>query len=110
MIIKQYRVDSNIGKEISYRFIGYLIGLLLAFESMLLLVCCCVSMIYGESDQMSFLVSFSICLLSSVMLLVYGRKKESAPSRYEAYIVCSFLILVDYLLVLSLDKVDSVKH
>ena len=24
--------------------------------------------------------------------------------------VCSFLILVDYLLVLSLDKVDSVKH
>ena len=87
MIIKQYRVDSNIGKEISCRFIGYLIGLLLAFESMLLLVCCCVSMIYGESDQMSFLVSFSICLLSSVMLLVYGRKKESAPSRYEAYIV-----------------------
>ena len=33
--------------EISYRFMAYLIGLLLAFESMLLLACCCVSLIYG---------------------------------------------------------------
>lgn len=36
---------------------------------------------------MAFIVSFSICLAASAMLLVYGRKKESAPSRYEAYIV-----------------------
>ena len=74
-------------KEISYRFIAHLVGLLLAFESMLLFACCCVSMIYGESDLMSFIVSFSICLAASAMLLVYGRKKESALSRYEAYIV-----------------------
>ena len=73
--------------EISYRFIAHLIGQLLAFESMLLCVCCCMSMIYGESDLMSFIVSFVICLTASVILLVYGRKKESAPSRYEAYIV-----------------------
>ena len=44
-------------------------------------------MMYGESDLMAFIVSFSICLAASAMLLVYGRKKESAPSRYEAYIV-----------------------
>lgn len=74
-------------KEISYRFIAHLVGLLLAFESMLLFACCCVSMIYGESDLMSFIVSFSICLAASAMLLVYGRKKESVLSRYEAYIV-----------------------
>lgn len=74
-------------KEIIYRFIAHLVGLLLAFESMLLFACCCVSMIYGESDLMSFIVSFSICLAASAMLLVYGRKKESALSRYEAYIV-----------------------
>lgn len=73
--------------EISYRFIAHLIGQLLTFESMLLCVCCCKSMIYGESDLMSFIVSFVICLTASVILLVYGRKKESAPSRYEAYIV-----------------------
>ena len=87
MDIKQYGVSPNLEKELSYRFIAYLVGLLLAFESMLLLACCCVSMMYGESDLMSFIVSFSICLAASALLLVYGRKKKSAPSRYEAYIV-----------------------
>ena len=87
MDIKQYGVSPNLEKELSYRFIAYLVGLLLAFESMLLLACCCVSMMYGESDLMSFIVSFSICLAASAMLLVYGRKKKSAPSRYEAYTV-----------------------
>lgn len=87
MDLKQYGVSPNMVKEISYRFIAHLVGLLLAFESMLLFACCCVSMIYGESDLMSFIVSFSICLAASAMLLVYGRKKESALSRYEAYIV-----------------------
>ena len=87
MDIKRYGVSPNLEKELSYRFVAYLIGLLMAFESMLLLACCCVSMMYGESDLMAFIVSFSICLAASAMLLVYGRKKESAPSRYEAYIV-----------------------
>lgn len=87
MDIKRYGESPNLEKELSYRFVAYLIGLLMAFESMLLLACCCVSMMYGESDLMAFIVSFSICLAASAMLLVYGRKKESAPSRYEAYIV-----------------------
>ena len=59
---KEYGVSPNMEKELSYRFIAYLIGLLLAFESMLLCACCCVSMIYGESDLMAFIVSFSVCL------------------------------------------------
>ena len=84
MDLKQFGVSP---KELSYRFVAYLTGLLLAFESILLLACCIVSMAYGESDLKSFIVSFSICLATSVMLLVYGRKKESALSRYEAYIV-----------------------
>ena len=65
MVLKQYDVTPNMGKvhihEISYRFIAHLIGQLLAFESMLLCVCCCMSMIYGESDLMSFIVSFHYC-------------------------------------------------
>ncbi len=87
MDLEQYGVSSNIEDEISYRFIAYLMGLLLAFESMLLFACCCVSMIYGENDLMAFVIPFSACLAASVMLLVYGRKKKSALSRYEAYIV-----------------------
>ena len=73
--------------ELNFRFVAYLIGMLLAFESMLLLACCCVSVHYGGSDWKSFIVSFSLCLAASVLLLVYGRRKKSALSRYEAYIV-----------------------
>ena len=87
MDLRQYGTSLDTGKELSYRFIAYLTGLLLAFESMLLLACCCVSMLYGESDLMSFIASCGICLSASIMLLVYGRKKASAPSRYETYIV-----------------------
>ena len=74
-------------KEVSYRFIAHLTGLLLAFESMLLLACCCVSMIYGERDLMSFVISFALCLSVSAILLIYGRRKKCAMSRNEGYIV-----------------------
>ena len=87
MDLMQYGVTHNIEDEVSYRFVAYLIGLLLAFESMLLLACCCVSMIYGERDLMSFIVSFAICLSVSAILLVYGRRRKCAMSRNEGYIV-----------------------
>ena len=87
MDLKQFGVSTNMDNELSYRFIAHLTGQLLAFESMLLLTCCCVSMAYGESDLMAFIISSSVCIAASVMLLVYGRKKENALSRYEAYIV-----------------------
>ena len=40
MDIKRYGVSPNLEKELSYRFVAYLIGLLMAFESMLLLAWC----------------------------------------------------------------------
>ena len=87
MNLKQYGVSPNMEKEVSYRFIAHLTGLLLAFESMLLFACCCVSMIYGERDLMSFIVSFAVCLSVSAILLIYGRRKKCAMSRNEGYIV-----------------------
>ena len=87
MDLKQFGVSTNMENELSYRFIAHLTGQLLAFESILLLTCCCVSMAYGESDLMAFIISSSVCIAASVMLLVCGRKKENALSRYEAYIV-----------------------
>ena len=87
MDLMQYGVTHNIEDEVSYRFVAYLIGLLLAFESMLLLACCCVSIIYGERDLMSFIVSFALCLSVSAILLVYGRRRKCAMSRNEGYIV-----------------------
>ena len=91
MDIKQYRVSGSaeMGRlgELSYRFIAHLIGLLMGFESLLLCSCCCVSLIYGEKDMMSFVISFAICLSASALLMVIGQKKKSAISRYEGYIV-----------------------
>ena len=91
MDIKQYRVSggAEMGRlgELSYRFIAHLIGLLMGFESLLLCSCCCVSLIYGEKDMMSFVISFAICLSASALLMVIGQKKKSAISRYEGYIV-----------------------
>ena len=87
MDLMQYGVTHNIEDEVSYRFVAYLIGLLLAFESMLLLACCCVSIIYGERDLMSFIVSFALCLSVSAIQLVYGRRRKCAMSRNEGYIV-----------------------
>ena len=87
MDLMQYGVTHNIEDEVSYRFVAYLIGLLLAFESMLLLACCCVSIVYGERDLMSFIVSFAVCLSVSAILLVYGRRRKCAMSRNEGYIV-----------------------
>ena len=87
MDLMQYGVTHNIEDEVSYRFVAYLIGLLLAFESMLLLACCCASIVYGERDLMSFIVSFAVCLSVSAILLVYGRRRKCAMSRNEGYIV-----------------------
>ena len=87
MISKQFRAVPDMEEELSHRFIARLIGLLLAFESIMLLACCCVSMIYGESDLAAFIISFAVCLVTGVILLLCGQKKKTAPSRYEAYIV-----------------------
>ena len=87
MDLKQFGVSTNMENELSYRFIAHLTGQLLAFESILLLACCCVSIVYGERDLMSFIVSFAVCLSVSAILLVYGRRKKCAMSRNEGYIV-----------------------
>lgn len=74
-------------KELSHRFIAHLMGRLLAFESILLLACGCVSMGYGENDLRAFVLTFAVCMPASLLLLLYGHRKGSAPSHYEAYIV-----------------------
>lgn len=84
---KQYKVVTGVGEALSWRYIARLIGLLLAFGSILLLSCCSVSVFYGGSDIMAFVMSFAVCLSASIIMLLCGRKKDAGPSRYEAYIV-----------------------
>ena len=56
MDFKQYQVSATMEKEINHRFITHLIGLLLAFESILLLLCYFVSIMFGESDLKPFIL------------------------------------------------------
>ena len=82
-----YIYKSNYSKEVSFQFIAHTVGLLQLFESVLLLICCCVSLWYHEGDLIAFGISFVINLAVGVALLGYGQKKEMGPSRSEAYIV-----------------------
>ena len=79
MDFKQYQVSATLEKEISHRFIAHLIGLLLAFESILLLLCYFVSIMFGESDLKSDYSSKSItpthCLRRSSLRSVIGKTR-----------------------------------
>ena len=87
MDYKYYTDTSHPEKEVSYRFIAHTVGLLLLFESILLLICCGVSLIYRENDLMSFSISWIMSLSAGAILLFRGHAKPSGPSRSEAYIV-----------------------
>ena len=77
MDFKQYQVSATMEKEISHRFIAHLIGLLLAFESILLLLCYFVSIMFGESDLKPDYSSKSLtpthCLRRSSLRSVIGK-------------------------------------
>ena len=82
-----YTISARAEKEVSYRFIARIIGLLLVFESLLLMTCCCVSLFYGEDDLMAFCTSFGISLAAGVALMAGGHMKAVRPCRSEAYII-----------------------
>lgn len=82
-----YTISARAEKEVSYRFIARIIGLLLVFESLLLMTCCCVSLCYGEDDLMAFCTSFGISLAAGVALMAGGHMKAVRPCRSEAYII-----------------------
>ena len=79
MDFKQYQVSATMEKEISHRFITHLIGLLLAFESILLLLCYFVSIMFGESDLKPDYSSKSLtpthCLQRSSLRSVIGKTR-----------------------------------
>ena len=79
MDFKQYQVSATMEKEIGHRFIAHLIGLLLAFESILLLLCYFVSIMFGESDLKPDYSSKSLtpthCLRRSSLRSVIGKTR-----------------------------------
>ena len=73
--------------DFNHKFIAHSVGVLLVFESILLLICCGVSLFYGEGDLTAFGASFGICFLVGISLLLYGNKSVVNTYRTEAYIV-----------------------
>ena len=79
MDLKQFGVSTNMENELSYRFIAHLTGQLLAFESILLLLCYFVSIMFGESDLKPDYSSKSLtpthCLRRSSLRSVIGKTR-----------------------------------
>ena len=73
--------------DFNHKFIAHSVGVLLVFESILLLICCGVSLFYGEGDLSAFGASFGICFLVGISLLLYGNKSLVNTYRTESYIV-----------------------
>lgn len=82
----------NSKRDVGGRLMAYTIGLMLLFELLMLLACCGVSLLYGEGDLISFVISAGICALVGGGLFMYGRsasrhRRGISLNRSESYII-----------------------
>lgn len=63
----------------NYRMTGYILGKMLGVEAAVLLIPALVSVIYGEDDHWSFLITSAVLL---VLFLIFGRKKPEHSTIY----------------------------
>lgn len=64
-------------------------GFLLLIETALLLCCAGVSLIYGEDDLNSFLLSAGLTTLVGILLLAVGKGAEKQLNRRDGYVIVS---------------------
>ena len=74
---------------INFRMIYKVLGTLLLIEAVLLLVCLCVSVCYGEDDRFAFAASLMMTFLAGVIFKFEGRDGGNSLSRRDAYLVVS---------------------
>lgn len=67
-----------------------IIGFLLLIETALFLCCGCVSLMYGESDLQSFLLSSALATGMGGVLLAIGRGAPKHLGRRDGYVIVSF--------------------
>lgn len=74
---------------INTRMILRIIGFLLLIETGLFLCCTGVSLVYGEHDLHSFLISAALTTVVGLVLLAVGRGAEKRLGRRDGYVIVS---------------------
>lgn len=69
------------------KLIVKIVGQLLLFEALLMLVCCGVSLYYGDDDVFAFVVSILITIIGGVVLSSFGRDAINKLSKRDSYLV-----------------------
>ncbi len=71
---------------VNFRMVAYMLGLLIAVETLLLSISTIVALAYGDGDFVPFIISTGICAAISGTLLLIGRS-ATKPRRRETCIV-----------------------
>ncbi len=76
------------------KFILKVLGLIIAFESLFMLLCAGVSFIYGENDIKAFLISFAITFLVGVACWFFNKTIEKDQLKRESFIIVTIVWVV----------------
>lgn len=79
--------DDRSNGLIDFRVISRVLGVLLLFESGLMLLCMVVSAYYGDGDFLSFVYSVLLCVPVGCGLLLLGLHSGNRLMRREAYLI-----------------------
>ena len=76
------------------KLVSKIIGILLYFETVMMLLCGIISVCYGEDDMLPFLVSFVVTAIGSFLFMRYGRGADDYLTRRDSYLVVTASWLV----------------
>ncbi len=76
------------------KFIINVLGLILVFESLFMLLCAGISVIYNENDLNAFLISFAITFITGGLCWYFNRKVEKDILKRESFIVVTLVWVV----------------
>ncbi len=69
-------------------------GLALIFESLFMLLCVGVSMIYGEADRNALLISFAITFITGMLCWLPNRKHKRENLKRESFVVVTLVWVI----------------
>lgn len=79
---------------INTKLISKIIGSLLFNEAALMMLCLIMSLCYGESDTVPFLISFFVTAAAGLAMIYWSRDADNNMSRRSAYLVVSLVWIV----------------
>lgn len=81
-------------KLVNYKILCRILGQLVLIESLMMLSCLIVGIIYNESDLTPFIVSFSLTTATGLTLRLLGNNTSNVINRRESYLVVALTWVV----------------